>query len=92
MAAVDPHGYAQAARMLSRGDLIADIEAISAAIPLQFIYGGADVITPPAVNQRAAAARPGAPVTVLDNAGHACYVERPGEFSGAIEDFVRQHG
>jgi pimeloyl-ACP methyl ester carboxylesterase len=59
---------------------------------MQFIYGGADVITPPAVNLRAAAARPGAPVTVLDNAGHAFYVERPGDFSHAIEGFARQHG
>lgn len=92
MAGVDPHGYAHAARMLSRGDLIADIEAISPAVPMQFIYGEADVITPPAVNLRAAAARPGAPVTVLDNAGHACYVERPGDFSAAIEGFARQHG
>jgi pimeloyl-ACP methyl ester carboxylesterase len=92
MAEVDPHGYAQAARMLSRGDLIADIEAIPQSIPMQFIYGAADLITPPAVNLRAAAARPGAPVTVLDNAGHACYVERPDDFSAAIEGFARQHG
>lgn len=92
MATVDPNGYAQAARMLSRGDLLADIEALSAMLPVQFIYGSADVITPPAINMRAAEARPGAAVTVLENAGHACYVEQPGAFSHAIEGFAKQHG
>ena len=92
MGAVDRHGYAQAARMLSRGDLLADIEALPAEMPVQFIYGGADVITPPAINLRAAATRPGAPVTVLENAGHACYVEQPEAFHHAIERFAKQHG
>jgi pimeloyl-ACP methyl ester carboxylesterase len=92
MACIDPKGYAQAARMLSRGDLLADIEALPTRLPVQFIYGGADVITPPAVNLRAASVRPGCPVTVLENAGHACYVERPYEFSCAIEEFAGKHG
>lgn len=92
MAKVDPRGYAQAARMLSRGDLIADLGSLGAEIPVQFVYGSADVITPPDANLRAAAARPGAPVTVLHDAGHACYVEQPAQFSRALEEFARQHG
>lgn len=92
MARVEPKGYAQASRMLSRGDLIEDISALPLKLAVQFIYGSADVITSPEVNLRAAAARPGAPVTVLPGAGHACYVEQPGAFSRAIEEFAKQHG
>lgn len=92
MAKVDPRGYAQAARMLSSGDLIADLGSLRAEIPVQFVYGSADVITPPDANLRAAATRPGAPVTVLHDAGHACYVEQPAQFSRALEEFARQHG
>lgn len=92
MAQVDPRGYAQAARMLSGGDLLADVGSLPANIPVQFVYGSADVITPPDANLRAAAARPGAPVTVLQDAGHACYVEQPARFSRTVEEFARQHG
>lgn len=91
MANIDPQGYAQAARMLSQGDLIADIEALAPQTPVQFIWGDADVITPPAANLKAAAARPGAPTLTLEGAGHACYVERADAFSKAIADFTRTH-
>lgn len=91
MASVDPHGYAQASRMLSGGDLIGDIEALAPQVPMQFIYGGADVITPSDVNLRAAAARPDAPVTRLEGAGHACYVEQPDAFSAALDTFARKY-
>ncbi len=92
MARIEPSGYAQASRMLSRGDLIDDIGALAPELPVQLIFGSADVITPPRVNQRAAAARPLAPVTVLQGAGHACYVEQPDAFSRAVEEFASQHG
>ncbi|MBX9759200.1 MAG: alpha/beta hydrolase [Beijerinckiaceae bacterium] len=91
MAGVDPHGYAQASRMLSGGDLIGDIEAMAPEVPIQFIFGSADVITPPEVNLRAASARPGSPVTRIEGAGHACYVEQPDAFSAALESFAREH-
>ena len=55
MASVDPHGYRQAARMLSSADIIADLERIPDAIPLQIIFGGADLITTPEANRRVAA-------------------------------------
>lgn len=91
MASVDPRGYAQAARLLSGGDLLSDIEAIAPDIPLQFAYGSADVITPPDINLRAAGARPAAPVTVLEGAGHACYVEQPAAFAAIVEEFARKN-
>lgn len=92
MACIEPNGYAQASRMLSRGDLIDDLGALPPQLPVQFIYGSADVITPPEVNQRGAAVRLAAPVTVLRGAGHACYVEQPDTFSRAVEGFANHHG
>ena len=91
MGSVDAHGYAQAARMLSTGDLIGDIAALEPGLPVQFIYGSADVITPPQANLRAAHARPIAPVKVLEGAGHACYIEQPEAFMSAVEGYVSTH-
>lgn len=90
MAAVNLRGYAQAAGMLSRGDLIGDIEALAPDLPVQFVWGTADVITPPAANEKAAAARPGARVATISDAGHACYVESPDAFNAAIDEFARR--
>ncbi len=91
MASVNLRGYSQAAGMLSRGDLLADIAALPADLPVQFIWGTADVITPPAANEKAAAMRPQARVTTIETAGHACYVERPDAFNAAIAEFARLH-
>ncbi len=88
MASVHPHGYAQASRMLSQGDMLGDLEAMSADIPVQFIYGSADVITPPDVNLKAAVMRPRAPVHVIEGAGHALYVERAEEFNALVRAFL----
>lgn len=88
MAAVRPDGYAQAARMLSTGDIKADVVRLPAALPVQIVYGDADVITPPAKNQEVAALRPDAPVTVVSNAGHALYVEQPQAFNSTVTRFL----
>ena len=88
MAQVDPHGYAQASRMLSGGDMLSDLEKLPASMPVQFIYGSADVITPPEVNLRAAAMRPSAPVHVLEGAGHALYLEQPDAFNSLLRQFI----
>jgi len=88
MAAINPGGYAQAARMLSGGDAKADIRRLPADMPVQIIYGEGDVITPPARNREIAALRPQAPVTVIPAAGHALYLEQPDLFSRALGDFA----
>lgn len=92
MAQVDAQGYADAARMLSSGDLLSDIEALNRDVPMQFVWGEDDVITPPAANERAASVRPAARRVVLPQAGHACYLEQPGAFNAALRAFVRDHG
>jgi pimeloyl-ACP methyl ester carboxylesterase len=88
MAAVRPDGYSQAARMLASGDIQADIARLPANMPVQFLYGDGDVITPPARNMEVAALRPGAPVHVVADAGHAVYLERPETFNSIVADFI----
>jgi len=88
MAAVRPDGYSQAARMLASGDVKADIARLPAGMPVQFLYGDADVITPPARNIEIAAVRPQAPVHVVPGAGHAVYLEKPAVFNEVLSTFV----
>jgi pimeloyl-ACP methyl ester carboxylesterase len=88
MAAVRPDGFSQAARMLASGDIKADIARLPADIPVQFLYGDADVITPPARNLEVAALQPTAPVHVVKDAGHAVYLEQPARFNSIVFDFV----
>ncbi|MDH7794559.1 MULTISPECIES: alpha/beta hydrolase [unclassified Beijerinckia] len=91
MASVDPKGYAQAARMLSQGNMLDDVATLPAAMPVQVVYGTADVITPPAANERVAAARPGTPITAIPDGGHAVYVEMPEAFNAVIDAFLEGH-
>jgi pimeloyl-ACP methyl ester carboxylesterase len=88
MGAVRPDGYAQAARMLSIADIKADVVRLPAALPLQIVYGDADIITPPAKNLEVAALRPGVRVTVVANAGHAPYLEQPKAFNSILAGFL----
>lgn len=88
MAAVDPHGYAQAARMLSSGDILADVERLPAALPVQIVFGRSDVITSPAANRRVAAHLPQARIVEIPQAGHACPVDSAVAFNAAISEFI----
>jgi pimeloyl-ACP methyl ester carboxylesterase len=92
MSAVHPGGYSQAARMLASGDIKADIPRLPAGMPVQFLYGDSDVITPPARNLEVAALRPTAPVHVVKAAGHAVYLEQPARFNSIVLDFVARSG
>src|SRR5262245_14409626 len=88
MASLKPEGYGQAARMLSTGDIEADIRQFPAKLPGQIIYGDGDVITPPARNQKIAALWPAAAVHVIAGAGHALYLEQPQQFNSILADFI----
>jgi pimeloyl-ACP methyl ester carboxylesterase len=88
MATVRPAGYSQAARMLASGDIKADIPRLPADMPVQFLYGDGDVITPPTRNIDVAALRPTAAVHVVKDAGHAVYLEQPARFNAIVSDFV----
>jgi pimeloyl-ACP methyl ester carboxylesterase len=91
MARIPAEGYAQAARMLSTGDITADLARLPAGLPIQIIVGQADVITPPAGNLEIAAAFPAASVHVIPGAGHALYLEKPEEFNRLVSDFAARH-
>ena len=69
MAQTQPRGYTHAARMLSGGDLLADLAQLRC--PVQVASGSADRITPPAGCQQVAAAA-GVAWTDLGPVGHAC--------------------
>lgn len=87
MARIRPDGYAQAARMLSTGDITADLAHLRGGVPLQVIVGGADAITLPA-DCLAIATAYGAPAYVIPGAGHALYLEKPREFNRLVADFA----
>jgi pimeloyl-ACP methyl ester carboxylesterase len=88
MARIPAEGYAQAARMLSTGDITADLDRLPAGLPIQIMVGQADVITPPESNLEIAAAIPAASVHVVPGAGHALYLEKPAEFNRLVSDFA----
>lgn len=88
MAAVNPAGYAQAARMLSTGDIRADVAALEPGLPVQVIYGDSDIITPPGDNELVATLMSNAKVTCVVGAGHAIYLEKPAEFNAAIKSLI----
>jgi pimeloyl-ACP methyl ester carboxylesterase len=93
MGSVEPMGYEQAARMLSAGDLFADLARLPPGLPVEVICGAEDVITPPAINERVAAARPGTPFTLVPQAGHAVYLEQPARFDSIVGGFIgAEHG
>jgi len=88
LAAVRPHGYGQAARMLSTGDSKADIAKLPRGLPGQVIYGDADIITTPARINEIAATWAGASVHVIAGAGHALYLEQPEMFNALLDAFL----
>ena len=94
MAQIDPHGYAQAARMLAGGDLLSDLsryaahaapagQAAPSARPIIVASGSADTITPPAGCQQVAA-HINAPYVSLGAVGHACAIEAADEVTRLI--------
>jgi pimeloyl-ACP methyl ester carboxylesterase len=88
MARIHPNGYAQAARMLSTGDILADLARLPTGPPVQVIVGDADVITPPTDCLEIAAACRAASAHVIGGAGHAIYLEKPHEFNRLLADFA----
>ena len=72
MSQIQPHGYAQAAHMLSQGTLLRDV--VNVSCPVRVASGGADTITPP--DACALVAREaGVDWESLGPVGHACALE-----------------
>ncbi len=73
MARLNDHGYRQAVELLCNADLLADLPP---PVPVRVACGALDVVTPPASCEEVAR-RCGVPLELLDDAGHAGYVEQP---------------
>lgn len=89
MAEVHPNGYSQAARLLSGGDLLADLARVTC--PVQVASGSEDGITPLAGCQSVAQSV-NAPFTHLGAVGHVCALEAPDAVSrlmGLLERAAR---
>jgi pimeloyl-ACP methyl ester carboxylesterase len=88
MAQVRPDGYRAAAHMLAGADIAADLVRLPPGLPVQFIVGADDAITPPTANRELAALCPGAPLHLISGAGHALYLEKPEEFNRLVAGFA----
>ena len=73
MARLNDHGYRQAIELLCNADLLADLPP---PMPVRVACGALDVVTPPAACEEVAR-RCGVPLELVDDAGHAGYVEQP---------------
>jgi pimeloyl-ACP methyl ester carboxylesterase len=73
MARLNDRGYRQAVELLCNADLLADLPP---PMPVRVACGALDVVTPPAACEEVAR-QCGVPLELVDDAGHAGYVEQP---------------
>jgi len=62
----------------------------SLRVPILYIVGEHDTITPPEMIREAASLVAGAKVHVIAGAGHSCYYERPDEWNAVVERFLHE--
>jgi pimeloyl-ACP methyl ester carboxylesterase len=87
MSKIRPKGYGQAARMLSLGDIFAELAGCRA--PSLVVCGAEDQITPPEGNRKIAAAL-GARFELIDGTGHLPYLEAPERFNALVGAFLSE--
>jgi len=86
MAALKAKGHRAAARLLSAGDLLADVAEL--AVPASMVVGADDVITPPDAARACHDACPDpwrGPLTLIDGAGHALATQAPAALAETID-------
>ena len=86
MSKIRPKGYGQAARMLSLGNVFAELQGCNA--PAMVVCGAEDRVTPPDGNRKVAAAIPGARFELIEGIGHLPYSEAPERFNALVENFI----
>lgn len=86
MSELRPAGYAQAARMLGRANILEDASFIT--VPTLVIGATNDTVTPEAGNRRIAETVAGAHYAGLIGPGHASYVEDPAAFNAQVAGFL----
>lgn len=90
MARIRPGGYRQAVEMLAAGDIHADAREIG--LPATVVVGGADRVTPPDGCRDVAKSFARSRFEILPGLGHACYVEGPDAFNGALAAHLERAG
>jgi pimeloyl-ACP methyl ester carboxylesterase len=80
MQRLDAKGYTQAVHMLCGDDIHCYVPA---GVPGAVVCGGADVVTTPLAS-RALAEQFDLPFHLIDDAGHACYIEQPDAAAAVI--------
>lgn len=86
MSKIRPKGYGQAARMLSLGDIFAELAGCRA--PTLVVCGAKDQVTPPESNRKIAAGVAGARFEMIASIGHLPYAEAPERFNALIGAFL----
>jgi pimeloyl-ACP methyl ester carboxylesterase len=86
MSKIRPKGYGQAARMLSLGNVFAELQGCRARAMV--VCGAEDRVTPPEGNRKVAAAIPGARFELIEGIGHLPYLEAPERFNALVENFI----
>jgi 3-oxoadipate enol-lactonase len=85
----DPDCWAWAVEALVAHETRAEIGTITA--PALLVWGAEDAGVPVAWARPLAEALGGAPVVVLEDAGHVCNLEQPEAFDRAITEFFAAH-
>ena len=92
MGSVRPHGYGQAARMLSTGDIKADIRKLPRPAGAGDLRRCRRDHARRQRNRDVAAVWPGVAVHVIPGAGHALYLEQPETFNALLAAFLSKSG
>jgi pimeloyl-ACP methyl ester carboxylesterase len=87
MSKIRPKGYGQAARMLSLGDIFAELAGCRA--PALVVCGAEDAVTPPEGNRKIASAL-GARFELIEGIGHLPYIEAPERFNALVGAFLSE--
>lgn len=61
------------------------------AIPLLAIWGAKDSISPPADSEIIEAHVQNSEIRLIEGAGHPCYLDKPGEFTEIVEEFLQKY-
>jgi pimeloyl-ACP methyl ester carboxylesterase len=87
-------GRATRLRSAMSAAVACDLRPVLAAleVPVGLIWGERDRVVPPATLDAILALSPGAPSELIPDAGHAAQMERPLEFSAALERLLRRLG
>lgn len=89
MARLTRKGLGDAAQLLSAGDLLGDVAAISK--PARVVCGEDDQVTPPAECRKVAAAFPElSTYHEISASGHASYIDQPDAFTHHVLQFAKE--